>query len=106
VSRQSSPRGRAQTAPVNRPSRAKSRQFDVVAILQEIQDAFVAVSFDANVQKVVAWRALCRIHTEGVFGVYPYQNVHDQFGLPTLEVRVQQNLEVVEQIDISPAVQY
>src|SRR5208282_2067841 len=79
---------------------AKARQFDVVAILQKIQNAFVAVSLDADVQKVVAWCALRRIHPEGVFGVAHVKNVHGQFGLPALEVLVQQNLEVVEQIHV------
>src|SRR5208337_3900079 len=83
---------------------AKPRQFDVVAILQKIQNAFVAVSLDANVQKAVVRGALRCINPEGVFGVAHIKNVHGQFGLSALEVLVQQNLEVVEQINICPAI--
>jgi len=80
-----------------------SGHLHVVAILKEIQHSFAAVAFCAG-NVVVFGSPFGGVDAERVFGLALIVNIGGHVGSTSLEVLVQEELEVVEQVHVRAAV--
>src|SRR5208337_3956300 len=79
---------------------AEASKFHVKAILQEIQDAFVLISFRPDRYEKVVGRAFGRVHSKRSVGRSHIKNVHGDIDFLGAEFLMEQRTNTVEDKDV------